>query len=89
MAAEATANEMPADERRSITTEREREILSGEADVDKKYFYTVVSRVRNKIEGLEDELDFLDEHYETLGQEMREVVCDDVQDSDDSGQNLD
>lgn len=84
MAAEATANEMPADERRSITTEREREILSGEADVDEKYFYTVVSRVRNKIEGLEDELEFLDEHYETLGQEMREVVCDDVQDSDGS-----
>ena len=77
MAAEATANEMPADERRSILTEREREILAGEADVTEKYFYTVVSRVRNKIEGLEDELEFLDEHYEKLGQEMREVVCDD------------
>lgn len=84
MGAEATANEMPTDERRSILTEREREILSGDADVKDKYFYTVVSRVRNKIEGVEGDLDFLDENYEKLGDELREVVCEDVNDSDTS-----
>lgn len=76
MPAKATANDMPADERRSILTDREREILAGEADVTEKYFYTVVSRVRNKIEGIEDDMTFLDQHYEKLGEELREVVCD-------------
>jgi hypothetical protein len=82
MAAEATANPMPEDERRSILTEREREILSGEADVTEKYYYVVVSRVRKKIEGIEEDLEFLDDHHDSLGDEMREVVCDDGQESE-------
>jgi len=77
MAAEATANPMPEDERRSILTEREREILAGDADVSEKYYYVVVSRVRKKIEGIEDDLEFLDDHHDSLGDELREVVCED------------
>lgn len=80
MAATATSNVMAEDERRSILTEREREILSGEADVNEKYYYVVVSRVRNKIEGIEDDLEFLDEHHDSLGDELRETVCEDGQD---------
>lgn len=82
MAAEATANQMPADDRRSILTEREKEILSGEADVTEKYFFTVVSRVRNKIEGLQEDLEFLDENYAKLGDEMRATVCEDGQETE-------
>lgn len=66
---------MPEDERRSILTEREKEILAGEADVTEKYYYVVVSRVRTKIEGINEDLEFLDNHHEDLGEELREVVC--------------
>lgn len=64
-----------ADEQyRSLLTEREREIISGKADVSESYYYRVVSRVRDKIEGLEQDLAVL-EHHETLADELREVVC--------------
>lgn len=75
MGAEATANLMAEDGRRSILTEREKEILAGEADVTEKYYYVVVSRVRNKIEGIEEDMEFLDDHHGDLGDELREVVC--------------
>ncbi|WP_245998429.1 hypothetical protein [Halalkalicoccus subterraneus] len=65
-----------ADEQyRSLLTEREREIIRGEADVSESYYYRVVSRVRDKIEGLEHDLEVL-EHHETLADELRGVVCD-------------
>lgn len=62
---------------RAILTEREREILSGEADVSEKYYYRVVTRVRRKIEKLEEDVRVLDRHHDTLGDELREGVCDD------------
>jgi hypothetical protein len=74
----ATAEEPPmADEYRAILTEREKEILSGEADVDEKYYYRVVTRVRQKVEQLEADLDVLDEHHDSLGDELRDIVCGD------------
>lgn len=82
MAAQATADAMPEDGRRSILTDREREVLSGEADVSEKYYFVVVSRVRKKIEGLGDDLAFLDEHHEDLGDELRAAVQEDSQDSE-------
>lgn len=68
------SNGMPDDEYRSLLTDREREIISGEADVSEGYYYRVVSRVRDKIEGLERDLMVLEEH-DTLADELREVVC--------------
>lgn len=68
---------MPDKEYRAILTEREREILAGEADVSEKYYYRVVTRVRDKIERLEADLTVLDEHHDTLGDELRDVVCED------------
>jgi hypothetical protein len=65
-----------ADEYRAILTDREREILSGEADVDEKYYHRVVTRVRQKVGRVDDDLDVLDEH-DSLGDELREIVCDD------------
>ena len=66
-----------ADEYRALLTDREREILTGDADVPDKYRYRVVSRVRDKIEAVEGDLAVLDKHHATLGDELREVVCND------------
>ena len=77
----ATAQQptMPEKDYRAILTDREREILSGEADVSEKYYYRVVTRVRQKINEIEADLALLDEHHDTLGDELREIVCDDNQ----------
>lgn len=64
-----------ADEYRAILTEREKEIIRGDADVSEKYYYRVISRVRDKVEAVEDDLVLLDEHHDTLGDELREIVC--------------
>jgi chaperonin cofactor prefoldin len=60
---------------RGLLTEREREILSGEADVSDDYRYRVVSRVRTKIENLEKDVNTLSENHNDLLEELREVVC--------------
>ena len=67
--------DVPEKEYRAILTKREQEILSGEADVSDSYYYRVVARVRDKIERLEQDLDVLEEHHDTLADELREVVC--------------
>lgn len=64
------------DDRRGLLTDREREILlDGGDDVTEKYYGVVVSRVRNKIERLDDDLPALEAH-DTLADELREIVCD-------------
>lgn len=75
---EAKAAEYMGDDRRALLTDREREILLGENDDDvtEKYYSVVVTRVRNKIELLEDDLPALEAH-DTLGDELREIVCED------------
>jgi len=76
-----TVKQMPQDDRRSLLTDREREILTGNADVSDKYFFVVVSRVRKKIKGVEDDLQFLDENYDDLAKELRDIVCDESSNS--------
>lgn len=66
---------MPDKDYRAILTDREKEILRGEADVSEKYYYRVVTRVRHKIEQLEDDLEVLDENHDTLGDELRDIAC--------------
>jgi len=68
---------MADDEYRAILTDREAEILRGEADVTEKYYYRVVTRVRDKIEKLGSDLEVLDENHDTLGDELRDTVCED------------
>jgi len=60
---------------RGILTEREREILSGDADVSDNYRYRVVSRIRTKIENVDEDIEILAENREDLLEELREVVC--------------
>lgn len=62
-------------EYRAILTEREREIITREADVSDNYYYRVVSRVREKIEHLEEDLETLEEHHEGLATELNDVIC--------------
>lgn len=66
---------MPEKDYRALLTEREREILRGDADVSEKYYYRVVTRVRAKIEKLVDEDLSALERHDTLADELREGVC--------------
>ena len=60
---------------RGLLTDREREIIRGEADVSDDYRYRVASRIRNKIERVEGDVSILEEHRADLLEELREVVC--------------
>jgi type II secretory pathway component PulM len=64
------------DERRSLLTDREREILlnNGE-DVSEGYYGVVVSRARSRIQRLESDIQALKEHP-TLYDELLEVIPD-------------
>jgi hypothetical protein len=67
---------MPDKTYRALLTDREIEILTGAADVSNSYRYRVVTRVREKIERIgEVDLRVLDDHHDTLGDELRDVVC--------------
>jgi hypothetical protein len=66
---------MVDDQYRGLLTEREREILRGDADVSDNYRYRVVSRIRTKIENVDEDTEILAENREDLLQELREVVC--------------
>lgn len=74
MAAETHAT--MTDDRRGLLTDSEREILLGERDVSDNHYYTTVSRVRKKIQTLEDDLTALEEHGD-LADELRDAVCGD------------
>lgn len=71
-----TESQAMPDDYRAILTDREKEILTGEADVSEKYYYRVVTRVRQKINEIEGDLAILDENHDSLGVELREIVCD-------------
>jgi len=63
-----------ADDRRGLLTPREREILSEEADVTEEYYYSVVSRVRSKIQKVEEDAQLLRENHSDLFEELAESV---------------
>lgn len=66
---------MTEDGPRGLMTDREREILLGDADVSEKYYGVVVTRVRKRINRLgAEELEALESHA-TLADELRDAVC--------------
>lgn len=69
-----TPKAMGGSDRRALLTDKERAILLGEEDVSEKYYYVTVTRVRKKIEQLEQDIEALEEH-DSLGDELRDVVC--------------
>lgn len=72
-----------ADDRRGLLTPRERKILSGEADVTEEYYYSVVSRVRSKIQNVEEDAQLLRENHPDLFEELTESVTWRSDDDDD------
>lgn len=67
---------MVDDQYRGLLTDREREIISGEANVSDNYKYRVVSRVRTKIENMDEDVELLNKNREDLLNELQDVVCD-------------
>lgn len=72
-----------ADDRRGLLTPREQEILSGEADVTEEYYYSVVSRVRSKIQKVEEDAQLLRENHSDLFEELAESVTGKSDEGDD------
>jgi len=60
---------------RGLLTDREREIIQGEAEVSKDYRYRVASRIRNKIDRIDEDVDILEENRSDLLEELRDAVC--------------
>lgn len=70
----AGAEAVAMSDRRALLTEREREIVSGEADdVTDSYRYQTVSRIRSRLQRLEKDLEALEEHG-ALADDFRSVV---------------
>mgnify|MGYP006873356463 CR=1 FL=1 len=59
---------------RALLTDREREIVAGEADVDDPYRYQTISRVRQRCSRLKGDLEAMEKHGE-LADEVREIIC--------------
>jgi len=72
----ATAEPARMADRRALLTDREREIIAGDADVTDDYRYQTISRVRSRFQRLEGDIEALEAHGE-LADELREVVCED------------
>jgi hypothetical protein len=62
---------------RALFTDREREILSGDADVKDNYRYKVESVARQRVEKAADDIDALRENYPELHEKLENLVCDD------------
>ena len=61
-------------ERRALLTDREREIVAGDAAVADSYRYQTISRVRARFGRLEEDLDALEKHGD-LADELRDIIC--------------
>lgn len=71
-------DDVMTDEGRALLTEREKEILSGEADVSDNYQYKVQSTVRNRVrKHFSDDVAFLKEHFPEVYELVHTGVCDD------------
>jgi len=67
-------------DRRAMLTDREREIVSGEADVADEYRYQTVSRVRSRFDRLEGDIEAMAQHGELAEdflEKVKEVTKDD------------
>lgn len=63
-------------DRRALLTDRERDIVSGEADVDNDYRYQTISRIRARFKRLDEDLEAMEAHGE-LAEDLREIICED------------
>lgn len=68
---------MVDDQYRGLLIDREQEIIWGDADVSDNYRYRVVSRIRTKIENINEDVEILADNREDPLDELRDVVCED------------
>lgn len=61
-------------ESRGLITDTERRRIAGEEEVEDQKRYQAVSRVRQRIERLADDIEFLEQHHPDLADEIRENV---------------
>lgn len=59
---------------RALLTDREREILGGDADVSRNYVYQIRSRVRGKIDRLAEDIEILEREHPDLLARLERVV---------------
>lgn len=59
---------------RGLLTDRERDILTGTADVSQNYVYQIRHRVREKIDRLNMDVEILDTYHPDLAEELRRAV---------------
>lgn len=72
-----------AEEGRALMTEREREIIAGDADVTTNYQYKVQSLVRNRVrKHFGDDIEVLEESFPEVYEMVADEVCDDIGDRD-------
>ncbi len=65
----------PVEDRRALMTEREREMIAGIDTSDAKRYQTA-SYLRQRLEELERDMEWLAEHHPELSREVQDVVCD-------------
>jgi len=61
---------------RAVMTAKDRERITGEVDVADSKRYEAASRIRKRIEALEEDAEILAEHHPKLYNELHEAVCD-------------
>lgn len=70
-----------SDEGRALLTEREREIVRGEADVSDNYEYKVRSIIRNRVrKKLGEDIETLEEHFPEVYEMVIEEICEEDDD---------
>lgn len=60
---------------RALLTDREREILAGDAEVTDNYRYKVESTARRRVREIEADVAVLSEHYPEIFAELQDKVC--------------
>jgi hypothetical protein len=63
---------------RALMTETDRDQIAREGDVSDSQHYQAISRVRDRLDELERDIEVLEEHHPQLLAEVREVVCEDA-----------
>jgi len=61
--ADATQSETGESLPRALLTDREREILTGDRDIDPNYRSSVVAKIRKRFARLERDLEILEDHH--------------------------
>jgi type VI protein secretion system component VasK len=62
---------------RALLTSTDREYIPRDADIDENTRYQAISRVRDRKDAFERDVELLAEHHPELLEEFREIICED------------